>query len=111
LTAGLPDGLFSNRKTQLGSILEGLVNENAYIFYDHLDYFMAIWYKLWPFGVVCGHLVYFLYFWSKKNQATLIDRLTRLGELENSGQILLKLQKCWNTFGMLFHVKICALTL
>jgi hypothetical protein len=20
---------------------------------------MAIWYNLWPFGIVCGHLVYF----------------------------------------------------
>jgi hypothetical protein len=29
------------------------------IFYDHLEYFMAIWYNLWPFGTVCGHLLYF----------------------------------------------------
>jgi hypothetical protein len=29
------------------------------IFYDHLEYFMAIWYNLWPFGIVCGHLLYF----------------------------------------------------
>jgi hypothetical protein len=29
------------------------------IFYDHLEYFTAIWYNLWPFGVVCVHLVYF----------------------------------------------------
>jgi hypothetical protein len=32
---------------------------NAGIFYDHLEYFMAIRYKLWPFGIVCGHLLYF----------------------------------------------------
>jgi hypothetical protein len=31
---------------------------NAGIFYDHLEYFMAIWYNLWPFGIVCGHLLY-----------------------------------------------------
>jgi hypothetical protein len=32
---------------------------NVGIFYDHLEYFMAIWYNLWPFGIVCGHLLYF----------------------------------------------------
>jgi hypothetical protein len=35
--------------------------ENAVIFYDHMEYFTAIWYN---FGllvyIVCGHLVYFL---------------------------------------------------
>jgi hypothetical protein len=36
--------------------------ENVIIFYDHQEYFTAIWYKLWPFGMVCGHLVYFLRF-------------------------------------------------
>jgi hypothetical protein len=24
-----------------------------------LSYFMDIWYTLWPFGIVCGNLVYF----------------------------------------------------
>jgi hypothetical protein len=24
-----------------------------------LEYFTAIWYNLWPFGIVCSHLVYF----------------------------------------------------
>jgi hypothetical protein len=33
--------------------------ENVVRFYDHLEYFMVIWYDLWPFGIVCGHLVYF----------------------------------------------------
>jgi cytosine/uracil/thiamine/allantoin permease len=33
---------------------------NVVIFYDHLEHFTAIWYNLWPFGTVCGHLVYFL---------------------------------------------------
>jgi hypothetical protein len=31
---------------------------NVGIFYDHLEYFMAVWYSLWPFGIVCGHLLY-----------------------------------------------------
>jgi hypothetical protein len=32
------------------------------IFYDHLEYFMDIWYSLRPFGIVCGHLLYFSQF-------------------------------------------------
>jgi hypothetical protein len=32
---------------------------NVGIFYDHLEYFMAIWYNLWLFGIVCGNLLYF----------------------------------------------------
>jgi hypothetical protein len=32
---------------------------NVGMFYDHLEYFMAIWYNLWPLGIVCGHLLYF----------------------------------------------------
>jgi hypothetical protein len=35
---------------------------NVGIFYDHLEYFMAIWYHLWPFGIVCGHLLHFSQF-------------------------------------------------
>jgi hypothetical protein len=33
---GLPDGLFSNQKSQCGYILEGLGMENVVIFYVHL---------------------------------------------------------------------------
>jgi hypothetical protein len=29
------------------------------ILYDRLEYFTAVWYNLWPFGIGCGHLVYF----------------------------------------------------
>jgi hypothetical protein len=32
---------------------------NVCKFYDHLEDLTAIWYNLWPFGMVCGHLVYF----------------------------------------------------
>jgi hypothetical protein len=35
--------------------LEGLRIKNVSIFYDHVDYFTAIWRNLSPFG----HLVYF----------------------------------------------------
>jgi hypothetical protein len=47
---------------------------NVGIFYDHLEYFMAIWYNLWPFGIVCGHWLNFSPIWNvwtKKNLATL----------------------------------------
>jgi hypothetical protein len=43
--------------------------QNVVIFYDHLEYFAAIWYSLWPFGIVCGHSEYlftFWYVWTKK---------------------------------------------
>jgi hypothetical protein len=41
--AALPDGLFSNQKSQFGYTLECLGIENFAIFYDHLEYFMTIW--------------------------------------------------------------------
>jgi hypothetical protein len=38
--------------------------ENVGIFQDHLEYFTAIWYYLWPFDIpVCGHMVYFFPIW------------------------------------------------
>jgi hypothetical protein len=46
----LPDGIFSNQKSQFGKILEGLRMENVGIFYGQLKYFRAIWYILWSFG-------------------------------------------------------------
>jgi hypothetical protein len=60
---GLPDGLFSNQKSQFGKILECLAKENLGIFYDHFVYFTAIGKILWPFGIFCGHWVYFSPFW------------------------------------------------
>jgi hypothetical protein len=54
--AGMPDGLFSNQKSQFGQILEGLAMETVCIFYVH---FTAILNILWLFGIFCGHLVCF----------------------------------------------------
>jgi hypothetical protein len=34
---GLPDGLFSNQKSQFWLNLEGLGMENVVIFYDHVE--------------------------------------------------------------------------
>jgi hypothetical protein len=67
---GLPDGLFSNQKSQFGKILEGLILENVVpfgIFYGHLGYFMTIWYTLCSFGTFFPVLVSC----TKKNLATL----------------------------------------
>jgi hypothetical protein len=36
--------------------------KNVCIFYHHLEYFTAILYNLWPFGMVYGRLVYFSHF-------------------------------------------------
>jgi hypothetical protein len=33
--------------------------EDVVEFFCHLANFPAVWYILWPFGIVCGHLVYF----------------------------------------------------
>jgi hypothetical protein len=60
---GLPDGLFSNQKSQFGSILEGLRFENVDIFYGHLEYFKDIW-DIWYIFLV-------LFPCTKKNPATL----------------------------------------
>jgi hypothetical protein len=41
-----------------------------------LVYFTVVWYNLCPFGIVCGHLVYFSrfsMFGPRKNMATLIN--------------------------------------
>jgi antitoxin component of RelBE/YafQ-DinJ toxin-antitoxin module len=57
--SGLPDGLVSNQKFQFGQVLEALGMENTSIFNFPLKYCIAIWYKLWPFDIVCSHLVFF----------------------------------------------------
>jgi hypothetical protein len=32
------------------------------VFYGHFEYFMAIWYILWPFGIFCHNLVNYFNF-------------------------------------------------
>jgi hypothetical protein len=53
---GLPDGIFSNKTSQFGLILEGLG-------WKMLVYFMGIWYIMWSFDILYGHLVYFMVIW------------------------------------------------
>jgi hypothetical protein len=50
--------------------------DNVGIFYIFFEYFTALWYILWQFGIICGHLVYFSpfrYVCSNKNLATLVE--------------------------------------
>jgi hypothetical protein len=51
--------------------------ENVDIFYNHWEYFTAIWYDL--FGTVCGHLVHFSRFGmiAPKNLATMTALINR----------------------------------
>jgi hypothetical protein len=61
-------------KPQFWSNLEGLGKENVVIFYDHLEYFTAIWYNYGLFVqfVVIWYIFPFWYVWTKKNLATLL---------------------------------------
>jgi hypothetical protein len=69
--AGLPDGIFSNQKSQIWLILECLATKDVGKFYGHLVYFTAVPYILWPFDI----------FW------VILVRLSRFGILrrEKSG--------------------------
>jgi hypothetical protein len=42
--------VYFQTKKQFGSILEGLGMEKVGMFYCNMEYIMAIWYILWPFG-------------------------------------------------------------
>jgi hypothetical protein len=58
---GLPDGIFSNQKNpDLGKFWRVLQWKIwVCILHGHLEYYTAFWNILWPFGIVCGHLVHF----------------------------------------------------
>jgi hypothetical protein len=43
---GLPDGIFSYKKSYFGHILERLGIKIVVIFYNYLEYFTTIWYIL-----------------------------------------------------------------
>jgi hypothetical protein len=46
----LPDGFFSDQKSQFGWFLENLEMENVVINSGHFEYFTTIGYILWSFG-------------------------------------------------------------
>jgi hypothetical protein len=60
--SGLPDGIFSNRKSQFGEILLDPALEDVSLFYGYFVCFTAMRYILWPFGIFYGYLVYFSLF-------------------------------------------------
>jgi hypothetical protein len=60
----LPDGLFSNRRSQFGEILEGPRLKNVVIFYGYLEYFKDIWNILYTFGIFYKLLEYFMDIWN-----------------------------------------------
>jgi hypothetical protein len=65
LRAGLPDGLFSDQKSQflVYIFFVGLGMENLGIFYIYSGTFESILRILPPVGMFCGNLVYFPHFW------------------------------------------------
>jgi hypothetical protein len=75
--AGLPDGFFSNQKSQFGNNFEDLGMQNVGIhilwpfgiFDSDMVYLTAVWCILWSFGIFFTFLVCC----TKKNLATLIQ--------------------------------------
>jgi hypothetical protein len=74
LFSGLPDGIFSNQKSQFGYFLWACNGKGWYIlwpfglFYEYLVQFMAIWYICWLLGKFSTVLVIV----TEKNMATLV---------------------------------------
>jgi hypothetical protein len=62
---GVARGLIFKPKicTYLGKFCRDLQSKTFVTFYGDLVYFTAIWYSLWPFGILYGYLVYFFPFW------------------------------------------------
>jgi hypothetical protein len=76
---GLPNGVFSYRKSQFGYIFEGLGMETDAIFIDIANVFTVTWYILWQFGIFCDHFGIFFHVLvccTKKNLATLAETQT-----------------------------------
>jgi hypothetical protein len=42
---------FQAKNPNFGKIWRTLEWKMFFIFYDHLEYFMVIWYNSWPFGI------------------------------------------------------------
>jgi hypothetical protein len=61
--AGLPDGIFSNQKSQFGKNLECLAMKDVGKFNSQLVYFTGISYIVCTFGIFCDHFSKFFPFW------------------------------------------------
>jgi hypothetical protein len=74
--------------------LEDLSLKDVGMFYGYLVYFTSIWYNLWPFGIICGHLVYFSRFgvFGPRKSGNPVDEVsTRLK------RVLLAMCKNWSS--------------
>jgi hypothetical protein len=54
---------FQNPEIPIWVNFGNLGMEKVGIFYGHLEYIVAMWSILWPFGIYCGHLVYCKVIW------------------------------------------------
>jgi hypothetical protein len=66
--------------------------KNIDMFYGTLEYFMAIWYFLWSFGIFCGHLVYIflvLVCFTKKNHLAALESSGRPEDEKSDGIFIL----------------------
>jgi hypothetical protein len=63
----LPDGLFSNQKSQFGKIFEGLSLENLAIFYGQYDFLRKFGIFLRPFGTILYSFGTFIWFYQEKS--------------------------------------------
>jgi hypothetical protein len=55
---------FQIKNPDLGNFLGSCNRKCRYTIYDHLVYFTAVRYILWPFGILNGYLVYIFFpFW------------------------------------------------
>jgi hypothetical protein len=100
----LPDGLFSNRKSKLGQILESLATEDAGTFYGHLVRFTVFCYILWTFVIVWGIFFRVLVFCTKKNLATLLFarffcQFCAKEKIDKTSDLLIFLLVMWFPFG------------
>jgi hypothetical protein len=60
---------FQTKNTNLGKIWRALEWKMLLHFMTIWNIFWSFWNNLWPFGIVCGHLVYFSRFgrvWTKR---------------------------------------------
>jgi hypothetical protein len=62
LSPGLSDGFIFKPKTPIWVNFVRPWNGKCCYFCDHLEYFGVIWYNLWQFSIVFGHLEYFSHF-------------------------------------------------
>jgi hypothetical protein len=99
----LPDGFFSNQKSQFVKTLEGLAMEDVGISYVHLVNFPAIWHILWQFDICVyprfGTFFPVLVCCTKKNLATLPNHSPTFVPVLRNRLCKCLIQTCLTTHG------------